>query len=131
VIGDSSAKGSPGAKHHARGDHCHGLVYAPIHVGGNAVSVIGDSTTGARKYTYPMPDPPATPPNCPVMPDCPQPPTYKEDRHFGALVNAPIHVSGNAVSVIGDSTAGSHKDAYPMPEPPPAPPECPGMPTQP
>ena len=78
-------------------------ITAPITVTGNAVSVIGDSTVvGAAPA-------PATAPAATTAAPAEAPTTSGEDgiasgNQAVADVVAPVTVSGNAVSVIGDST---------------------------
>ncbi|WP_442574285.1 hypothetical protein ACSBPH_10485 [Microbacterium sp. F51-2R] len=75
------------------------VVNAPVTVTGNAISGIGDSTVTGGTAGWPMGSGPSVG----------SPTTSGEDGILGGtqvipVVNAPVTVTGNAISVIGDST---------------------------
>ena len=73
----------------------------PVTIGGNAVSVIGDSTSSGATTPAPAPAAPAPAPVAEA--------TTSGDESIGggtqvvAPITVPVTVGGNAVSVIGDS----------------------------
>ncbi|GAA1977016.1 hypothetical protein [Microbacterium pumilum] len=131
VIGDSSSTApapapapAPASAPAATTSGNHGIgsgtqaivtVAVPITVSDNAISVIGDSSS-----TAPAPAP------APVAAAAPSASTEGDDSILGgtqviAPVAVPVTVSGNAISVIGDSSAASATEGAPAPgtTPPP------------
>ncbi|WJL94228.1 chaplin family protein [Microbacterium sp. ET2] len=123
VIGDSESSseastvqstggGSSAPEPAATTDGSHGIgsgsqavldVEAPITVSGNAISVLGDSSSESSTTT-------SEPVSAPVTAE-----TSGEDSILGGTqgvvsVDAPITVAGNAVSLIGDSDSSSTTD---------------------
>ncbi|MET0933166.1 MAG: chaplin family protein [Mycetocola sp.] len=79
------------------------VVTVPVSVGGNAVSVVGDSATSGS---------PAASATDGASPDGSSATTSGNDSVLGGtqiapVVTAPVGVDGNAVSVVGDSATGS------------------------
>jgi hypothetical protein len=75
------------------------VINAPVTFGGNAVSGIGDSTVTGGTAGWPMGSGPSVG----------SPTTSGEDGILGGtqiipVINAPVTIGGNAISVIGDST---------------------------
>ncbi|MBD8540263.1 DUF320 domain-containing protein, partial [Frigoribacterium sp. CFBP 8751] len=101
------------------------VVEAPVSALGNAVSVLGDSSSTAVAPAAPAAAPaaPAAAPAAPVAPAAPAAPVTTTSGDSGVLsgtqgivsVDVPVTVGGNAISVLGDSAA-----AAPAPAPAPA-----------
>ena len=93
------------------------VVEAPVSALGNAVSVLGDSSSTAVAPAAPAAAPaaPAAAPAAPVAPAAPAAPVTTTSGDSGVLsgtqgivsVDVPVTVGGNAISVLGDSAAAA------------------------
>jgi len=79
---------------------------APVDVGGNAISVLGDSRTAGTGETEPAAGGPSDDPAAPG-PATSGTEGVASGTQVAPTAIAPVELSGNAVSVLGDSSAGS------------------------
>ncbi|MFU8945340.1 hypothetical protein ACLRGF_01270 [Mycetocola zhadangensis] len=97
------------------------LISIPITLGGNAIGVVGDSTTSNSTADAPAPAPVAAPAASETSGDS----SVGGGSNVAPLISVPITVSGNSISVVGDSAT---EDATASAAEAPAAPAEPAMP---
>jgi hypothetical protein len=91
------------------------LISIPITLGGNAIGVVGDSATSNSTADAPAPAPVAAPTAAETSGDS----SVGGGSNVAPLISVPITVSGNSISVVGDSaTDGSTTGAVEAPAAP-------------